>query len=295
VREFEPVVDGLVFTECPRWHDGRVWYSDTHVGEVHRFDPATGVDEIVARHSSSVAGLGFLPDGRLLAVSSMARKLLRLEPDGFVEHADMSAVVGPWPCNDMAVDSHGRAYVGGFGYDIFGGAPMVPTRLVLVTPDGVVRAVGDEVTFPNGTIIAPPGITPGITPDVTPDGATLIVAETMSEQLVAFTIADDGSLVDRRVYAHVDGMVPDGICLDAEGAVWVAHPRVGALRLLPGGEVSDRIELPGRNIYACVLGGADRRTLFACTGTTHDRDEAGRIRSAKLEAVTVDVPGAGVP
>jgi sugar lactone lactonase YvrE len=282
VREFEPVVDGLVFTECPRWHDGHVWYSDTHVGEVHRFDPAAGVDEIVARHSSSVAGLGFLPDGRLLAVSSMARKLLRLEADGFVEHADMSAAVGPWPCNDMAVDAQGRAYVGGFGYDIFGGAPMVPTHLVLVTPNGAVHAVGDEVTFPNGVII-------------TPDGATLIVAETMSEQLVAFTITDDGSLVDRHVYAHVDDLVPDGICLDAEGAVWVAHPRAGAVRVLPGGDVTDRVELPGRNIYACVLGGADRRTLFACTGTTHDRDVAARIRSAKLEAVTVDVPGAGVP
>jgi sugar lactone lactonase YvrE len=281
-REFEPVVDGLVFTECPRWHDGYVWYSDTHVGEVHRFDPATGIDEIAARHSSSVAGLGFLPDGRLLAVSSMARALLRLESDGFVEHADMSAVVGPWPCNDMAVDAHGRAYVGGFGYDIFGGAPMVPTHLVLVTPDGDVRAVGDAVTFPNGTI-------------VTPDGATLIVAETMSERLVAFTITDDGSLVEQRVYAQVDGMVPDGICLDAEGAVWVAHPRAGAVRVMPGGEVTDRIELPGRNVYACVLGGDDRRTLFACTGTTHDRDEAARIRSARLEAVTVEVPGAGVP
>jgi sugar lactone lactonase YvrE len=287
VRAFEPVVEGLVFTECPRWHDGGVWYSDTHVGEVHRFDPASGVDEIAARHSSSVSGLGFLPDGRLLAVSSMARTLLRLEPDGFVEHADMSTVVGPWPCNDMAVDAQGRAYVGGFGYDIFGGAPMVSTHLVLVTPDGAVRAVGDAVTFPNGTIIAPRG--------VTADGATLIVAETMSERLVAFTITDDGSLVDRRVYAHVDGMVPDGICLDAEGAVWVAHPRAGAVRVLPGGEVTERIELPGRNIYACVLGGDDRRTLYACTGTTHDRAEAGRIRSAKLEALTVDVPGAGVP
>jgi sugar lactone lactonase YvrE len=280
--QFEVVVDGLVFTECPRWHDRHVWYSDTHVGEVHRFDPVTGVDVIVARHTSSVSGLGFLPDGSLLAVSSMARKVLRLVGDAFVEHADMSAVVGPWPCNDMAVDAKGRAYVGGFGYDIFGGAPMVATHLALVTPDGSVRAVGDEVTFPNGTI-------------VTPDGATLIVAETMSERLVAFTIADDGSLVDQRVYAQVDGLVPDGICLDEEGAVWVAHPRAGAVRVMPGGAVTDRIELPGRNVYACVLGGDDRRTLFACTGTTHDRVEAGRVRSAKLEAVTVDVPGAGVP
>ena len=237
MREFEPVVDGLVFTECPRWHDERVWYSDTHVGEVHRFDPATGDDQIVARHSSSVGGLGFLPDGRLLAVSSMARKVLRLEAGGFVEHADMGAVVGPWPCNDMAVDARGRAYVGGFGYDIFGGAPMVPTHLVLVTPDGSVRAVGDHVTFPNGAIIAPPG--------VTPDGATLIVAETMSEQLVAFTITDDGSLVDRRVYAHVDGLVPDGICLDAEGAVWVAHPRgCGARDAGRSGDGPDRAPRP---------------------------------------------------
>lgn len=281
-REFEAVVDGLVFTECPRWHDGHVWYSDTHVGEVHRFDPVTGLDVIVARHTSSVSGLGFLPDGSLLAVSSMARKVLRLVAGAFVEHADMSGVVGPWPCNDMAVDGKGRAYVGGFGYDIFGGAPMVPTHLTLVTPHGDVRSVGEEVEFPNGTII-------------TPDGATLIVAETMGERLVAFTIADDGSLVDQRVYAHVDGLVPDGICLDEEGAVWVAHPRAGAVRVLPGGAVTDRIELSGRNIYACVLGGDDRRTLFACTGTTHDRVEAGRIRSAKLEAVTVDVPGAGVP
>jgi len=282
MRQFEAVVDGLVFTECPRWHDGRVWFSDTHVGEVHRFDPATGTDEVVARHSSAVSGLGFLPDGRLLAVSSMARTLLRLEDSGFVEHADMSDVVGPWPCNDMAVDGRGRAYVGGFGYDIFGGAPMVPTHLALVTPDGTARFTGDEVTFPNGTII-------------TPDGTTLIVAETMSERLVAFTITDDGSLLDKRVYAHVEGMVPDGICLDEERAVWVAHPRVGAVRVMPGGDVTDTIDTPGRNVYACVLGGDDRRTLFACTGTTHDRAEAGRIRSAKLEAVAVDVPGAGIP
>jgi sugar lactone lactonase YvrE len=282
VAELEVVVDGLVFTECPRWHDGRVWFSDTHVGEVHRVDPSTGAHEIVAKHSSAVAGLGFLPDGRLLAVSPLDRKLLRLDDGRFSEHADMSPVVGPWPCNDMAIDGEGRAYVGGFGYDFFGGADMVPTHLTLVTPDGAVRHTGDEVEFPNGTI-------------VTPDGVTLIVAETMAGRLTAFTIADDGSLVDRRVHAAVDGMMPDGICLDAEGAVWVADPRAGLVRVMPGGEITDRVSVPGRRVYACVLGGADRRTLFACTGTTHDRIEAGRVRSAKLEAVTVDVPGAGVP
>ena len=281
-RALEVVVDGLVFTECPRWHDGHVWFSDTHVGEVHRVDPATGAHDVVARHTAPVGGLGFLPDGRLLAVASVERRLLRLERDRFVVHADLAPVVGEWPCNDMAVDARGRAFVGGFGYDVFGGAPMVPTRLVLVTPDGVARDSGAEVTFPNGTI-------------VTPDGATLIVAETMSERLVAFTIGDDGMLSEPRVYAQVDGLVPDGICLDAEGAVWVAHPRVGLVRVAPGGAVLETIALDGRKAYACVLGGDDRRTLFACTGTTHDRSEAAAARSAKLEAVTVDVPGVGVP
>jgi sugar lactone lactonase YvrE len=282
VDRFETVVDGLVFTECPRWHDGHVWFSDTHVGEVHRVDPASGAHDTVARHSSPVAGLGFLPDGRLLAVAAYERALLRLDDDGFVVHADLAPVVGPWPCNDMAVDQRGRAYVGGFGYDIFGGAPMVATHLTLVTPDGDMRHTGDDVEFPNGTV-------------VTPDGRTLIVAETMAGRLTAFTIADDGSLVDRRIHAAVDGFMPDGICLDAEGAIWAAHPSAGVVRVREGGEVARTIELEGRRAYACVLGGEDRRTLFVCTGVTHDRDEAARLRSAKIEAVPVDVPGAGIP
>jgi sugar lactone lactonase YvrE len=280
--EFETVVDGLVFTECPRWHDGHVWFSDTHVGEVHRVDPASGAHDVVAYHSSPVAGLGFLPDGRLLAVAAYERALLRLDDGAFVLHADLAPVVGPWPCNDMAVDGAGRAYVGGFGFDIFGGAPMVATHLTLVTPEGDVRQTGDPVEFPNGTV-------------VTPDGHTLIVAETMAGRLTAFTIADDGSLLDGRVYAQVDGLMPDGICLDAEGAVWVAHPSVGVVRVRAGGEVERTIAVEGRRSYACVLGGEDRRDLYVCTGTTHDREEAQRTRSAKLERVRVDVPGAGIP
>jgi sugar lactone lactonase YvrE len=279
------VVDGLTFPECPRWHGDRLWFSDTHEGRVHRFDPGTGRDEVAFAHSRPVAGLGFLPGGELVVVAANDQRLLRVDvdrPGGAVEYADLSPVAGSMPCNDMAVDERGRAYVGNFGFDILGGAPPAPADLALVHPDGTVEVAASRLMFPNGTI-------------VTPDGSTLIVAETMAARLAAFDIGADGRLSHRRTFAEVEDMRPDGICLDAEGAVWVASPGFGAMRVHAGGAVSERIPTPGRRTYACVLGGSGRTTLFLCTGTSHVVEEARRIRSGKIEAVDVSVPGAGIP
>jgi sugar lactone lactonase YvrE len=173
--------------------------------------------------------------------------------------------------------------VGNQGFDLAGGASPATTVLILVEPDGSARVVADDVLFPNGSVI-------------TPDGKTLIVAETFAARLTAFTITDDGSLVDRRLFAGLNGAFPDGIALDAEGAVWVASPPTHeVLRVAAGGEVLDRVATGEHEAIACALGGLDRRTLYICTSSTHDPVEAMARRDARIEAVEVDVPGAGWP
>ena len=276
------VVDGLVFPECPRWHDDHLWFSNTHEGEVHRVDPVAGTDDIAFQHSSAVAGLGFRSDGRMVVVDANHQQLLIVEDGKATVHADLSPVVGSFSCNDMAVDRAGRAYVGNFGFDVMGGAQPAPANLAVAHPDGGVEVAAAGLMFPNGTII-------------TDDGRTLIIAETFAARLTAFDIEDGGRLTNRRVFAEVEGMRPDGICLDAEGAVWVASPGFGVMRVHEGGTVSERIPTPERTTYACVLGGPGRTTLFLCTGTTHVVGEARRLRSGKIEAVDVSVPGAGIP
>jgi sugar lactone lactonase YvrE len=210
------------------------------------------------------------------------RRVLRREADGsFVEHADLSTLAS-WHCNDMVVDGLGRAYVGNFGFDIYGGGKACKTNVVRVDPDGTAVSAAEEVAFPNGMV-------------VTPDNETLIVGESMSGRLVAFRIADDGSLHDRREFAKLDGAVPDGICLDAEGAVWIACPMSNrCLRIADGGEVLDEVTT-GRGTFACMLGGDDRSTLFVCTADAHDPEGAKAAVSGRIEAVRVDAPGAGFP
>jgi sugar lactone lactonase YvrE len=281
VREPEVLLGGLGFAEGPRWHDGRLWFSDMGAARVMAVD-LDGRAEVVLEVPTRPSGLGWLPDGRLLVVSMRDRRVLRLEPDGeVVVHADL-ADLASFDCNDMVVDGLGRAYVGNAGFDLSARPLEVrAAEVVLVTPDGEARVVDDEVVFPNGSV-------------VTPDGSTLVVAETFGQCLTAFTIAEDGSLTDRRTFASLRGTSPDGICLDAEGAVWVADANGSAcLRVREGGEVVDRVDT-GRGCFACMLGGADRRTLFLMTAEGFE-GAAIRRRTAAIEVVEVEVPGAGYP
>jgi sugar lactone lactonase YvrE len=270
---------GLAFPESPRWHDGRLWVSDWGANEVIAVDPA-GQSEVVARVRSFPMCIDHLPDGRLLIVSSADRRLLRQEHDGsLVEHGDLAALAEhPW--NDIVIDGRGNAYVNNIGFD-FPGGEFAPGIVALVTPDGVARQVADDLAFPNGMAVQP-------------DNGTLIVAESYGQKLTAFDIASDGSLSGRRTWAEVDDH-PDGICLDADGAVWygdVGNQR--CVRVAEGGEVLQVIDLD-RGCFACVLGGPDRRTLFMTVNEWGGAEGMGETREGQVLAVKVDVPGTGWP
>jgi sugar lactone lactonase YvrE len=237
--------------------------------------------EKVVEVPGSPSGLGWLPDGRLLVVSMTDRRLLRLDPEGLVETADLSGLAS-FHCNDMVVDRQGRAYVGNFGFDFAAGGPASPAEIVLVLPDGRARVVGDELVFPNGMVISP-------------DDRTLIVAETFGHRLTAFDIQPDGALANRRIWADLEGAFPDGICLDAAGAVWVAAPEPGqVLRVLEGGTITHPVQVSTRP-YACMLGGPERRTLFVCTAESSVPGRGRRGIGGRIEIVEVEVPGAGLP
>ena len=275
------LVDGLAFPEGPRWHVGRLFFSDQHDRRVYSMDPS-GATEVVVEVPGQPSGLGWLPDGRMLIVSMLDRRVLRLEDGKLVEHADLSELA-TGECNDMVVDTVGRAYVGNFGFDMYAGEEARDTCMILVAPDGSARIATEGLAFPNGTVI-------------TPDGNTMIVGESYGGRLTAFTIAADGSLTDRRLFAQLHGAVPDGICLDAEGAVWIACPLTGrGLRVRDGGDVTDEIKVTNEFAFACMLGGADRRTLYMCTAPSSDPKETMSLRAGRIEAIQVDVPGAGLP
>ncbi|MDA1062291.1 MAG: SMP-30/gluconolactonase/LRE family protein [Chloroflexi bacterium] len=273
------LLDGLKFGEGPRWRDGKLWFSDMFGPAVMTVDEA-GMAETIIEVPGLPSGLGWLPDGTLLIVSMQDRKLLRLDGDWLVEFADLSAVA-TGDANDMVVDASGRAYVGNFGADRLGGG-REPAALALVTADGAVSLAAAGLDFPNGTVI-------------TPDGATLIVAESRANRLTAFTIAADGSLSGRRLFADLGEVGPDGICLDAGGGVWVSNLHAAeVVRVIEGGAVTDRVST-AHTAYACMLGGASGRTLFVCTG---DGDQADRLAGrslAYIEVAAVAVPHAGLP
>jgi sugar lactone lactonase YvrE len=276
----EVVLDGLLFPEDPRWHDGKLWFSDMQGLQVMTVD-AVGRSEKIIEIKGSPSGLGWLPDGRLLVVSMLDRRLLRLDSEGLVEVADLGHLAS-FHCNDMVVDKQGRAYIGNFGFDYAAKAPVEPAEIVLVMPDGHARIVAQDLLFPNGTVI-------------TPDGQTLIVAETFGNRLTAFNIEQDGALSHRRVWANLEGAFPDGICLDAEGAIWVAAPHPGeVMRVLEGGDITHRVNVSTRP-YACVLGGDDRCTLFICTAGSAIPEQVRARPGGKIETVKVEVPGAGLP
>ena len=276
----EVLVAGLTFPEAPRWRDGKLWFSDFYSHRVLTVDLA-GRLETVVEVPQRPSGLGWRPDGTLLVVSMLDRRLLRV--DGGKTHvvADLSALA-TGPCNDMVVDAAGRAYVGNFGFDRHRGEPERSTCLARVDVDGRVIRVAEDLHFPNGTVI-------------TPDGGTLIVAETLAHRLTAFDIAADGTLLNRRVLATLEGCFPDGICLDADGAVWVADARRNRVLRVRADGTLDRTLTTGQNgAFACMLGGPDRRTLFVLTNTGSGPAMAQKT-DGRIETYRVDVPGAGLP
>jgi sugar lactone lactonase YvrE len=287
------VLDDLVFTEGPRWHEGRLWCSDMHDHRVISTALDGRADTVVRVDDDEPSGLGWLPDGLLLVVAMETQRLLRVEPDGTVAvHADLSSAARG-SLNDMVVAADGTAYLGDMGVRIHElGTERRAGQTFRIAPDGSWECAADDLQSPNGHI-------------VTDDGRTLIVAESGAGRLTAFTVHEDGTLTDRRTFAELtpardDVMFapPDGICLDAEGAVWVADP-LGArvFRVLEGGEVTDTVDFHSTDVIpvACVLGGPDRRTLLMCVAADWKRDALAGTRTGRIVATNVDVPGAGRP
>lgn len=274
------VVNGLVFPESPRWHQGCFWFTDQFSGRVMTLT-LDGLLGTVATLPDYAGGLGWLPDGTTLVVGMTERLLHRLGAAGPEPYANLGGLAGG-DCNDLLVDSRGGAYVGNFGYDIRGGAPTVSTKLVRVDPDGRARAVGGPLVFPNGMALVE-------------SESTLIVAETFGQRLSAFRVSPDGDLTDHRTWADLGAATPDGICLDAEGALWVASPTTRELlRVREGGDVLDQVRTFGTP-YACILGGPDRHILYVCTAETNDPEDALGNPGGRIEVVNVAVPGIGLP
>ena len=270
------LMTGLAFGESPRWHQGRLWFSDWVAHEIIALD-LQGNSEVILQASfpSVPMCIDFLPDGRLLVISSSENLILRREPDGsLTTHADLNHLTARgW--NEITVDHHGNAYVNGGGFDLMAGEKFAPGVIALVTPDGSSRQVADGIAFPNGMLI-------------TPDNSTLVIAESYGKKLTAFDITPDGSLANRRVWADLIDGVPDGICLDAENAIWYADvPNKRCVRVREGGEVLQTINLD-RGCFACALGGPDMRTLFMVAtewrGPAHiaDGPRTGQILSLKI-------------
>ena len=283
------LLERLHFGEGPRWHDGRLWFSDFYAHAVKSVDE-TGKVRTELTLDDQPSGIGWLPDGRLLVVAMKERAVKRLEPTGLALHADISHLTAHL-CNDMVVDADGSAWVGNFGFDLDAelrtrGADVISdhpsTNLVRIDADGSVYLAAADMHFPNGSVI-------------TPDGSTLIVAETLASRLTAFTINADKSLSDRRVWAAVENVAPDGICLNDNNEVWVANALAPEVILVAeGGEVLKRVET-SQPCYACMLGGMDGKTLFAVTAASSDGELAAAEKTGKIETVRVDRARAGWP
>ena len=298
--ELQTLMTGLLIGESPRWHEGRLWFCHWGAHEIIAVD-LDGNSEVVTRDpETSPHSIEWLPDGRQLIVPAnpaYAGRLLRREPDGsLVDHADLSGL--PSGFNEIVVDGRGNIYGNGAAFDFMAflenvqrdgedaqqvpwreRADFVPGFIALITPDGSVRQVADGIEFPNGMV-------------VTPDNATLIISESFAGKLTAFDIAADGSLSNRRVWA--EGLGPDGICLDAEGAVWTSTGANACVRVREGGEVLQRIELD-RAPFACMLGGPDRRTLFIMAAEWNPENPFGGPRTGQVLTVPAPAPGVGWP
>jgi sugar lactone lactonase YvrE len=287
------VAEGFHFLEAPRWHEDRLWFSDFYGLEVTSMREDGSDRRVEATVPGQPSGMGWLPDGRLLVISMVDRLVLRREADGSLAvHADLAGHASGH-VNDMAVDGRGRAYVGNFGFDLMGGAPLAPAALHRVDPDGRVTQVAEDLWFPNGSAITSEGV--------------LLVNETFGNRVTAFDLTDDGSLVNRRVWAEFGPLptdreieqvlptlrvAPDGAALDAEGALWIADATgERLLRVTEGGTITDEVK-PGSPVYACALGGADGRTLFACAAPDFAEHARKAAREASMLAIPVTVPGA---
>jgi len=281
--ELKTLMTGISFGEQPRWHEDRLWFSDWGSREIIAVD-LRGNREVILQAPSFPCCVDWLPDGRLLLVSAGDGLLLRRELDGrLVTHGDLRSASKPSAGNELVVDGRGNAYVNGGGFDLMAGEPFAPGIIALVTPDGSARQVADGLAFPNGML-------------VTSDNATLIVAESYAKRLSAFDIAADGSLSGRRVWADLGDGVPDGICLDAHGAVWYADvPNKRCVRVREGGTVMQTIALD-RGCFACALGGRDRSMLFMIA--TQWNGPAGMFaepRTGQVLTVKAPAPGVGWP
>ncbi|HEY1971996.1 MAG TPA: SMP-30/gluconolactonase/LRE family protein [Pseudonocardia sp.] len=290
----DKLLDGGLFFEGPRWHDGAWYVSDLYAHHVLRVS-VDGDTEVIASVPNQPSGSGWLPDGSMLIVSMADRRLLRRAPDGtLAEHADLSQLSEHF-INDMVVDGRGRAFIGTFGFDLFGGGTPSPGDVLRVDPDGTAHLAASDLRFPNGMV-------------VTPDDGTLVVAECFGGRFTAFTIAEDGTLVDRRVWGQVGAeppydsietivqtdFAPDGCVLDAEGHIWVADALHGRVcRVAPGGAIVDEVRAPDAlGVYACTLGGHDGRTLLLCTAPSFAEHERKAAKEGELYIHTVDVPRA---
>jgi sugar lactone lactonase YvrE len=282
VSDPKTLLTGLGIPESPRWHEGRLWFCNWIDRQVVAVD-MDGRAEVIATRDPGSHPMGYsidwLPDGRLLVTGD---KLRRREPDGsMVVHADQGG-------NEIVVDGRGSVYLNGADFDFAAGAPPRPGYIKLVTPDGRLRQVADDIQFPNGMV-------------VTPDNRTLIISESFAGRLTAFDIDGDGGLANRRVFA--DGLGPDGICLDAEGAVWVSTGGSSVVRVAEGGEVLQRVDLAeNRAPFALMLGGPDRCTLFILTAEWRMADGMENLqrlangpRTGEILTLAVSVPGAGRP
>ena len=290
-RETRTLCTDVYFGEGPRWHDGRLWFSDFFAHAVKSVS-LSGDVRTEFTIDDRPSGLGWMPNGDMLIVSMEKRKLLRRTPAGQMSvHADLNAIA-TWYCNDMVVDSEGRAYVGNFGFDLDTEltkrgpesviADHTAAKLALVQPDGSIGVAASDMHFPNGTVI-------------TPDGKTLIIGETLGGCLTAFDVGANGALSNRREWASLWPRIPDGICLDAEGAIWVANPLAPeCYRVAQGGKVIEVIATEGP-CYACMLGGEDGKTLFMLTAPSSLPHEVANEPKGKILIATVDAPHAGRP
>lgn len=280
--KLEMLADGFIFLEGPRWHDNQLWLSDMRGETVYTLSE-TGKRGKVASFPKHPSGINFLPDGRVVIVSMQDRKLMQVEAGGKLSvYADLSSMVS-YDINDTVCDASGNIYVGNFGYDLLAGEAPKTADLIMVPMSGQPKVVASGLEFPNGAVI-------------TQDGRTLIIAETFGHKLSAFDRAADGTLSNRRVWAHLGERTPDGICLDAEGAVWVSSFVTSEfVRVLPDGSIGDIITTPGKRAVACNLGGADGRTLFGLTFAGELADLGSGKPLAAVEVCRVEVGAAGSP